>query len=72
MITLSKSTWSVTSLPTLRSNADSRFSIMVERKAVLTIFNFENQRSVVAVVTGSVRHSLYRQVTLGYANVSCL
>ena len=61
------------SLSVLRSsNADNRSSIKVERKAVFTSFNLEKERSVVAVVTCSVRQSLYKQVTLGYAHVSCL
>lgn len=55
-----------------RSKADNRSSIMVERKAVFTSLYLEKERSVVAVVTGSVRQSLYKQVTLGYACVSCL
>ena len=65
-ITQLKSTLSVSSLSILnKSREDRRDSPIVDRSVVFVSFNLEKERSAEAVVTGSVRHSLYRHATFG-------
>ena len=49
------------------SKEGSLDSVIVDLKVFLTIFSLENEHSTEHVVTGSVKHSLYSTVTLGYA-----
>ena len=61
LITELKSTSSVISRSILkRRSAERRDSPIVDLREVFVSFNFENERSAEAVVTGSVRHSMYR------------
>ena len=49
------------------SKEESLDLVIVDLKLFFTIFSLENECSTEHVVTGSVKHSLYSAVTLGYA-----